>query len=316
MTAASATSARTDLEPLLLGGVTFSLCLSTLYALTRLTAVQRRLHAYGAIGPGPQVRSRRPGTAPANSPSSCTPPPLRGRGSLCTADALIAVKRCNESSGSAQVAASGQIRGHFPAMRRATLSIPSTAARSWSSTATPIGPASATVHRPKVAVQFVEAGTNRKQAVALSLNLGPDVWVGVGLGTVPAVLPLIGGGALWEGPGLGDDQAPARSSAVHEERVPHAGNSTALVRDAEASRSRTANRVRHPHFELMLLLLSSASQLWRTGRTLRHDPVREGERLCHPGRREPDCVHFREAGGREEQSRFPAGGRSRLLAGD
>jgi hypothetical protein len=85
-------------------------------------------------------------------------------------------------------------------MRRATLSIPSTAARSWSSTATPIGPASTTVHRPKVAVQFVEAGTNRKQAIALSLNLGPDVWVGVNIGTVPTVLPLIGGGAPWEGP--------------------------------------------------------------------------------------------------------------------
>ena len=166
-------------------------------------------------------------------------------------------------------------------------------------------PASATVHRPKVAVQFVEAGTDRKQAVALSLDLGSDVGVGVGLGAVPAVLPLIGGGALWEGPGLGDDQAPPRSSAVHEERVPHAGNSTALVRDAEASRSRTANRVRHPHFELMLLLLSSASQLWRTGRTLRHDPVREGERLCHPGRREPDCVHFREAGAGKSSLAFP-----------
>jgi hypothetical protein len=71
-----------------------------------------------------------------------------------------------------------------------TLSIPSTAARSWSSTTTPIGPASTTVHRPKVAIQFVEAGTNREQAIALSLNLGPDVWVGIGLGTVPTVLRL------------------------------------------------------------------------------------------------------------------------------
>ena len=76
---------------------------------------------------------------------------------------------------------------------------------------------SATVRRLKVAVQFVEAGTNRKQAVALSLNLGPDVGVGVRLVTVPAVLPLIGGGALREETGLGDDKAPPRSSTVHEE---------------------------------------------------------------------------------------------------
>lgn len=77
--------------------------------------------------------------------------------------------------------------------------------------------ASATVHRLKIAVQFVEAGTNRKQAVALSLDLGPDVGIGVSLVTVPTVLPLIGGRALWEGLRLGDDEAPPRGSAVHEE---------------------------------------------------------------------------------------------------
>ena len=81
-----------------------------------------------------------------------------------------------------------------------------------------------TARRPKVAVQFVEAGTNRKQAIALSLNLGPDVGVGVSLGTVPAVLPLIGCGAVREGPRLGDDEAPPRSCAVYEERIPHAPN--------------------------------------------------------------------------------------------
>lgn len=78
----------------------------------------------------------------------------------------------------------------------------------------------------KVAAQFIEAGANRKQAVSLSLNLGADVRIGVGLGAVPAVLPLIGGGLLREGPGLGDDEAPPRGRAVHEERVPHARNST------------------------------------------------------------------------------------------
>lgn len=101
--------------------------------------------------------------------------------------------------------------------------------------------ASTTVRRPKVAVQFVEAGTNRKQAIALSLNLRPDVGVGVSLGTVPTMLPLIGCGAVREGPRLGDDEAPPRSCAVYEERVPHAPNAIGpvlpLVREEEASRS-------------------------------------------------------------------------------
>jgi len=80
--------------------------------------------------------------------------------------------------------------------------------------------------RPEVSVQFVEAGTDREQAIARSLNLGPDVGVGVGLGPVPAVLPLIGSGALRKGPGLGDDKAPPRSLPVHEERVPHGQDTT------------------------------------------------------------------------------------------
>jgi hypothetical protein len=80
---------------------------------------------------------------------------------------------------------------------------------------------SAMVRRPEVAVQFVEAGTDREQAIARSLNLSPDVGVGVSLGSVPAVLPLIGSGTPREGPGLGDDEAPPRSNPVHEERVLH-----------------------------------------------------------------------------------------------
>ena len=51
---------------------------------------------------------------------------------------------------------------------------------------------SITVRRSKVAIQLVETGTHRKQAIALSLNLGPDVGVGVSFGPVPAVPPLIG----------------------------------------------------------------------------------------------------------------------------
>lgn len=68
------------------------------------------------------------------------------------------------------------------------------------------------VRRPEVTVQFVEAGTDREQAITRSLNLGPDVGAGVSLSPVPAVLPLIGSGALREGPGLGDDETPPRSS--------------------------------------------------------------------------------------------------------
>jgi hypothetical protein len=104
--------------------------------------------------------------------------------------------------------------------------------------------ASVTVCRPKVAVQFVEAGANCKQAIALSLNLGPDVGVGVSLGSVPAVLPLVRSSALREGPGLGDDQAPPRSSAVHEERVPHARNWLARSVIDSAVRSQSSEAVR------------------------------------------------------------------------
>lgn len=86
--------------------------------------------------------------------------------------------------------------------------------------------ASAGVPPPEIAVQFVEAGADREQAVTLSLDLGTDVGVGVGRVAVPAVLPLIGRGALRETPGLGDDKAPPPDSAVHEERVPHARNGT------------------------------------------------------------------------------------------
>ena len=80
--------------------------------------------------------------------------------------------------------------------------------------------------RPEAAVQFVEAGTDREQAIACSLNLGPDVGVGVSLGPVPAVLPLIASGALREGPGLGDDEAPPRSNPVYEERILHGQDTT------------------------------------------------------------------------------------------
>src|SRR5579862_4840327 len=54
MMAASATSARTGREPLLLGGFMLFLRLSVSGALARLTAIQRRLCAFGASGYGPR----------------------------------------------------------------------------------------------------------------------------------------------------------------------------------------------------------------------------------------------------------------------
>ncbi len=47
------------------------------------------------------------------------------------------------------------------------------------------------------------------------------------------------------------------------------------------------------------------ASLQADGTDLRHDPVREDERLCHPGRRESACVRLREAGGGKSSLAFP-----------